>query len=132
MNQVGLIGESSPIGATPTDEGVNFSIYSRNATGVELLFFDHEDDANPSRVIHLDPFANRTYHYWHIFVNDVGPAQIYGYRVQGPFDPGRGLRFNPAKVLLDPYGRGVLVPRNYCRDAASEGSENTASAMKNV
>ena len=132
MNQLGMVGQSSPIGATPTDDGVNFSIYSRHAVGIDLLLFDHEDAAKPCRVIHLDPFKNRTYYYWHVFVSGVQPGQIYGYRVQGPFDPALGLRFNPAKVLLDPYGRGVVVPKNYSRDAARDSSDNTASAMKNV
>ena len=75
-----------------------------------MLFFDREDDARPARVIPIDPAANRTYHYWHVFVPGVQPGQLYGYRVQGPFDPANGMRFDPAKVLLDPYGRGVVVP----------------------
>ena len=104
------IGRSSPLGATVIDGGVNFSLFSRTATGVELLFFDREDDATPSRVIRIDPATNRTYHYWHVFVPGVPPGQIYGYRVEGPSAPERGLRFDPAKVLLDPYGRGVVVP----------------------
>ncbi len=97
-----------------------------------MLFFDREDDARPARVIHLDPAANRTYHYWHVFVPGVQPGQIYGYRVHGPFDPASGMRFDPAKVLLDPYGRGVVVPKNYSRDAASEEGDNAATAMKSV
>ncbi len=98
--------------------GVNFSIYSRNATAVELLLFNREDDVQPERMITIDPATNRTYHYWHVFVPDVRPGQLYGYRVDGPFDPASGMRFDPSKVLLDPYGRGVVVPRNYSRDAA--------------
>ena len=61
-------GNSSPLGATVVDGGVNFSLFSRHATGVELLFFDRADDAKPARVIRLDPVTNRTYHYWHAFV----------------------------------------------------------------
>ena len=91
--------------------GVNFSLFSRDATGVELLFFDRPEDAKPARVISLDPVTNRTYHYWHVFVPDCRPGQIYGYRAQGPFDPARGCDLMPAKVLLDPYGRGVVVPK---------------------
>ena len=60
------------------------------------------------------------------------PGQIYGYRVQGPFDPPRGMRFDPTKILLDPYGRCVIVPRSYSRDAACEAGDNTAIAMKSV
>jgi glycogen operon protein len=113
-------GRCSPLGATVVAGGVNFSVFSRNASGVELLFFDREDDAQPARVITIDPAANRTYHYWHVFVPGVRPGQLYAYRVQGPSDPANGLRFDPAKVLLDPYGRGVVVPKNYSRDAARE------------
>ena len=99
---------------------------------VELLFFDREDDATPSRVIRIDPATNRTYHYWHVFVPGVVPGQIYGYRVEGLSDPERGLRFDPAKVLLDPYGRGVVVPKNYDREAARREGDNAATAMKSV
>ena len=66
---------------------MNFSLFSRSATGVELLFFDREDDARPARVISIDPAANRTYHYWHVFVPGVQPGQIYGYRVAGAVRP---------------------------------------------
>jgi glycogen operon protein len=126
------IGRSSPIGATPRGGGVNFSVFSRSATGVELLFFDGVDDSRPSRVIAIDPASNRTYHYWHVFVPGVEAGQIYGYRVEGPHDPASGMRFDPGKVLLDPYGRGVVVPKNYSRDAAHEQGDNAGSAMKSV
>ena len=115
-----------------SDGGVNFSLYSRDATGVELLLFEREDDARPARVISLDPFLNRTYHYWHVFVPGVQSGQLYGYRVHGPFDPSQGLRFDPTKVLLDPYGRAVAVPKIYSRKAAQEQGDNAATAMKSV
>ena len=67
--------------------GVNFSVFSRHATGVELLLFDGVDDAKPASVMRLDPTANRTYYYWHAFVPNAGAGQLYGYRVEGPFDP---------------------------------------------
>lgn len=126
------IGQSSPLGAAVSDGGVNFSLYSRDATGVELLLFEREDDARPARVISLDPFLNRTYHYWHVFVPGVQSGQLYGYRVHGPFDPSQGLRFDPTKVLLDPYGRAVAVPKIYSRKAAQEQGDNAATAMKSV
>jgi len=126
------IGGSSPLGATPGSGGVNFSVFSRGATGVELLFFDKEDDSRPARVIPIDPSFNRTYHYWHVFVPGVQPGQIYGYRVDGPSDPAKGMRFDPGKVLMDPYGRGVVVPKSYARSAAHEEGDNTGSAMKSV
>src|SRR5215471_8134631 len=71
-------GQASPLGATADPKGVNFSLYSRAALGVELLFFEREEDAQPSRVISLDPFTNRTYHYWHVFVPGVQAGQLYG------------------------------------------------------
>ncbi len=125
-------GNSAPLGATPFLAGTNFSIFSRHAQGLELLLFDHEEDARPARVIQLDPATNRTYHYWHAFVPGVKAGQIYGYRAQGPFDPATGMRFDPFKVLLDPYGRGVVVPKNYSREAARREGDNTATAMKSV
>jgi len=79
-------GGSSPLGATPSPDGVNFSVFSRHATGVRLLLFDRADDARAARVVHLDPSANRTYYYWHVFVPNVKPGQLYGYRVDGAFD----------------------------------------------
>src|SRR3954462_15094457 len=123
------IGRSSPLGATVVEGGVNFSLFSRTASGVELLLFDREDDDAPSRVIRIDPATNRTYHYWHVFVPDVPPGQIYAYRVEGPSAHDTGLRFVPDKVLLDPYGRGVVVPENYDREAAGRGGDNAATAM---
>ena len=125
-------GRSSPLGATVFPGGVNFSVYSRNASGVEVLLFNREDDMQPERMITIDPATNRTYHYWHVFVPDVRPGQLYGYRVDGPFDPASGMRFDASKVLLDPYGRGVVVPRNYSRDAARLEGDNASTAMKSV
>ena len=132
MNDVVATGRPSPLGATVAHGGVNFSLFSRSATGVELLLFDREDDEKPSRVVALDPVANRSYHYWHVFVPGVGAGQIYGYRVSGPSDPAHGLRFDPAKLLLDPYSREVAVPAGYTREAASREGDNAATAMKSV
>ena len=71
-----------PIGATITDGGVNFSLFSRTAEGVELLFFDRENDARPARAVRLDPVADRTYHYWHTFVPGLKPGQVYQARTR--------------------------------------------------
>jgi isoamylase len=125
-------GRSAPLGATLQSGGVNFSVYSKDASEVELLLFDREEDVRPARVIPLDPSIHRTYHYWHVFVPELQPGQLYGYRVDGPFNPSEGLRFDAAKVLLDPYGRGVAVPKNYSREAAREKGDSTATAMKSV
>jgi isoamylase len=125
-------GRSFPIGATLVGGGANFSVFSRSAASIELLFFDRVEDTRPSRVIPIDPSANRTYHYWHVFVPGVQAGQIYGFRAHGPFEPDRGLRFDPSKLLLDPYGRAVVVPKNYSREAARREGDNTATAMKSV
>src|SRR5580698_9822379 len=98
VRNVETTARSSPIGATVFQGGVNFSLYSRSATGAELVFFDREDDAHPSRLIPIDPVANRISHYWCTFVPDVKPGQLYGYRVEGPFEPASGMRFDPSKV----------------------------------
>lgn len=125
-------GTSFPLGASVSPEGVNFSVFSKHATEIDLLFFDTVDDAQPERVIRLDPVTNHTSHYWHALVPGLQSGQIYGYRVRGPFDPERGLRFDSQKILLDPYGRAVVVPKAYSREAATEKGDNAAAAMKNV
>ena len=129
MNSLDDPGQSYPLGASVSELGVNFSLYSRDATGVELLLFDREDDALPARVIPIDPAANRTYHYWHAFVAGVKPGQLYAYRVKGPAAAATGLRFDGSKTLLDPYGRGVVVPQGYTRCG---GEANTGPPMKSV
>ncbi|HEY1341250.1 MAG TPA: glycogen debranching protein GlgX [Bryobacteraceae bacterium] len=125
-------GRCCPLGAALIPGGVNFSLYSREATAVELLLFDREDDGRPSRVVAVDPEENRTYHYWHVFVPGLRAGQIYGYRIHGPFDPANGLRFDASKLLLDPYGRAIVVPKTYNRAAAEADGDNTAAAMKSV
>jgi glycogen operon protein len=125
-------GRSFPLGATVLGDGVNFSVFSRQASRVDLLLFDDPAAAHPARVIELDPRSHRTYHYWHVFVPGIRPGQVYAYRADGPFDPERGPRFDPAKALLDPYGRAVIVPDGYSRQAASQYGENNAIAMKSV
>ena len=126
------VGSSEPLGASVRVGGVNFSIYSRSATRIDLLLFDREDARQPSRIIPLDAERHRTYHYWHVFVPEIGPGQVYGYRAHGPFAPERGLRFDPEKLLLDPYGLAVAVPDGYSRTAAQQPGDNTAVAMKSV
>jgi len=123
---------SAAPGATVSSAGVNFSVYSRTASAVELLFFDGPDAARPSRTIRLDPDANRTYHYWHIFVPGIEAGQIYAYRAAGPFEPENGHRFDRGKVLLDPYARAVVVPRGYSRESARREGDNASTAMKSV
>jgi isoamylase len=125
-------GRSFPLGATVSSEGVNFSVFSKGATGVELLLFKAADSPQPERVIILDSRKYRTYHYWHVFVPGIKAGQIYGYRVVGPWAPERGARFDSEKVLLDPYSRCVAVPQGYSRELASRPGDHTAGAMKSV
>jgi glycogen operon protein len=125
-------GASSPLGATVRGDGVNFSVFSKHATRIELLLFDDGNASGPASVIPLDPDRNRTYHYWHAFVPVLRPGQAYGYRAHGPFAPERGLRFEGEKVLLDPYGLAVAVPETYNRQNACGPGDNAASAMKSV
>jgi isoamylase len=126
------IGSSFPLGASVSADGVNFSVFSKQATRVELLLFDDADAAHPARVIELDARAHRTYHYWHVYVPGTGSGQVYAYRALGPFDPERGLRFDPAKVLLDPYARAVVLADGYSRRMASQHGESETIAMKSV
>jgi glycogen operon protein len=119
------------LGATVVCGGVNFCLYSRDASSIELLLFDGVDDAAP-KVIILDSGSHRTYHYWHVFVPGLQAGQLYGYRVHGPFDPSQGLRFDSSKLLLDPYSRGVAVPMSYSRDAARGKADTVVTAMKSV
>jgi glycogen operon protein len=127
-----IAGHASPLGATVTPAGVNFSVYSKHATGLDLLLFDRDDDARPARVIPIDPATNRQYHYWHTFVPGLRAGQIYAFRAAGPFDPANGHRFDGEKVLIDPYGRGVVVPNGFDRTAGCRAGSNTATAMKSV
>jgi glycogen operon protein len=112
-------GTSFPLGATVQAAGVNFSVFSKNATLVELLLFDSADAVTPARVIPLDPRTHRNYHYWHVLVPGVKPGQIYGFRGHGPYEPERGFRFDGNRVLLDPYGLAVAIPNGYTRDSPS-------------
>lgn len=125
-------GESSPLGATVVPGGVNFSVFSRDATRVELLLFDRVDDSKPTRTVTLDPRLNRTYHYWHVFVSGIGAGQLYGYRAAGSSERRQGRPFDSDKLLLDPYGRAVVVPEHYSREAASVPGDNAGFAMKSV
>jgi len=125
-------GSSAPLGATVTDGGVNFSVFSKHAASIELLLFDDGNAGRPAKVIPLDPDRHRTYHYWHAFVPGLRPGQVYAYRAHGPFAPERGLRFDGEKVLLDPYGLAVAVPETYSRRSASGPGDNASSAMRSV
>ncbi|MCC6766847.1 MAG: glycogen debranching protein GlgX [Deltaproteobacteria bacterium] len=95
-------GAPQPLGATWDGEGVNFAIFSAHATAIELCLFD-DADREAARV----PLVERDQGVWHAYLPDVRPGQRYGYRVHGPYDPQRGHRFNPQKLLVDPYARAL-------------------------
>ena len=95
-------GRPGPLGATWDGEGVNFAVFSEHATGVELCLFDR-DDHETGRVV----LRERTNGVWHGYLPDARPGQRYGYRVYGPYDPHQGQRFNPSKLLIDPYARAL-------------------------
>ena len=118
-------GRPHPLGATVLAGGVNFSVYSRSAEQMELCLFDSAEDRRPSRLIRLDPYLNRTYHYWHVFVDELKHGQLYGYRCCRPDGDFQ-------KLLLDPYARAVAVPAGYDRQASARPGDNTATAMKSV
>jgi len=125
-------GKSFPLGATLRHGGANFSVFSKHASGVQLVLFDGVDDSAPSRTIDLDRYTQHTYHYWHAFVPGVSAGQLYAYRVDGPFVPEKGLRFDRDKVLLDPYGRCIARPQARSRAAACRPGNNAGSAFKSV
>jgi isoamylase len=125
-------GKSFPLGAMLTPDGANFCVFAKHNTAVQLLLFDRSDDSLPSRTVDLDPYINRTYHYWHCFVPGITAGQLYGYRVTGPFDPQQGLRFDANKLLLDPYGKCIARPATRSRQAAREPGDNAATALKSV
>ncbi len=102
-----LPGSPAPLGAHWDGEGVNFAIYSRHATAVELCLFDDPDAALETRRL---PLSERTGFVWHGYLAGGRPGQLYGYRVHGPYAPHAGHRFNPAKLLIDPYARSLSGP----------------------
>ena len=127
-------GHAYPLGATLHDGGVNFALFSKHAEAVALLLFDDPGGA-PTDVI---PLERRTRYIWHVLVEGVGPGQLYGYRVSGPFDPKHGQRFNPHKVLIDPYAKALshkLVDRDTLMlafDKRSEGLDLTLDDRDNA
>ncbi len=124
-------GTPYPIGASITATGVNFSVFSYYATRAELLLFDTEDASQPSLIIELVPGINRTSHYWHVHLPGLKAGQLYGYRMSGPYAPEQGHRFNPEKLLLDPYAKAISS-KYYQRHAAENPGDNVGVAAKSV
>jgi isoamylase len=105
MNKIRVwTGTAYPLGATWTGDGVNFALYSENATGVDLCLFEEPDTEQESIRIRM---TERTDHVWHVFLPDITFGQLYGYRVYGPYAPSDGHRFNASKVMIDPYAKAI-------------------------
>src|SRR5688572_3352724 len=102
-----LPGRPFPLGATWDGRGVNFALYSENATAVELCLLDK--GRQETRI----PIRERTGFTWHGYVASIKPGQAYGYRLSGPWEPDRGLRFNPNVLLLDPYAKALDGPERW-------------------
>jgi len=96
-------GRPNPIGATWDGHGANFALFSQHSTGVDLCLFDEDGQSEVRRIT----LRERTDFVWHVYLPDVRPGQVYGYRVDGPYEPQAGDRFNHAKLLLDPYARAI-------------------------
>ena len=101
------VGVPLPLGAYTRGEGVNFAFFSRHATRVRLELFNHPDDVTAARVMELDSARNRTGDVWHVWVEGIRPGQLYAYRVDGPYQPKDGHRFNVHKLLLDPFATAI-------------------------
>ena len=100
-------GTPAPLGTRERAGGVNFVLFSRHASHVRLELFDHAEDARAARVIDLDPARHRTGDLWHVWVAGIKPGQLYGYRVDGPYEPASGYRFNAQRLLLDPFAAAI-------------------------
>ncbi|HEY0042415.1 MAG TPA: glycogen debranching protein GlgX [Flavisolibacter sp.] len=97
-------GYPFPLGASWDGQGVNFALYSDNATAIELCLFDQDSNAVEIARIRV---KERTNHIWHVYIPGLSPGQLYGYRVYGPYEPQNGHRFNPNKLLIDPYAKAI-------------------------
>jgi isoamylase len=134
-------GTFYPLGAALSSEGVNFALYSQNASEVFLLLFD-KPDADPTDIIKLE---NRTKYIWHTFVNGLKAGQIYAYKVKGDFNPSCGMRFNDNKLLIDPYAKALTGkfinrdnlllpydPNKQAKDMSLDTRDNTRLVPKSI
>jgi len=118
-----------PLGATPSADGVNFSLASSGATGVELLLFAAPDSLLPFQTIRFDPYLNKSFHVWHAFVRGLKPGAHYAYRIDGR--PDFGQRFNRNKVLIDPYAR-ANSDLLWDRAKACTPDDNVSTSIRSV
>lgn len=103
MNPIVYSGNPYPLGATWDGNGVNFALYADNATKIELCLFTATTDKTEIKI----EMRERTHHVWHAYLPEAKPGQLYGYRVHGPYEPNNGHRFNPNKLLIDPYAKAI-------------------------
>lgn len=122
-------GSAHPLGITTYPDGVNFSLFSQAATEVVLLLFDSATAIAPAQTIRFDPFRNKTFHFWHVFIRGCRAGTYYAFRVDGPDNPAAGHRFNPNKVLIGPYARG-LCQHLWKRADAVGPQDNIATSMR--
>jgi isoamylase len=124
-------GSALPIGgAHQFGDGVNFVLFSRNATRIWLELYQNAEDSRPTKIIELDPTNHRTGDIWHVWVRDIPPGQLYGYRIEGPYQPELGHRFNPHKLLLDPYARAIAGIRDW--DFTAARGYDSSSALSDL
>ena len=119
------VGVPLPLGTYTRGEGVNFAFFSRHASRVRLELFDHPEDASAARVIDLDPTCNRTGEVWHVWIEGIRTGQLYAYRVDGPYQPREGHRFNFNKLLLDPFATAI-APLSDWDFGAARGYDDVA------
>jgi glycogen operon protein len=106
-------GKALPLGATITEEGVNFAVFSRHASTIKLILFESTAADSPWVEIALDKRGNRTGDIWHCLVRGLGAHSCYLYRAHGPYVPERGLRYNHNKTLIDPYAKALTVSSSW-------------------
>ncbi len=130
MAQKTETGFPLPLGAHSRGNGINFAVFSRHATAVSLLLFDRPQDAAPSTILSLDPSCNRTGDIWHLWVEACDSRCLYAWRVDGPYAPEQGHRFNPQKILLDPYATAVAGSDlwDFARASGERHTDNTGDS----
>ncbi|MDR2965285.1 MAG: glycogen debranching protein GlgX [Treponema sp.] len=137
-NIVAETGKAQPLGASLIQDGVNFAIFSRNATAVTLIIFESAEPGSSWKEIPLNPSINKTGNIWHCFIKGLGEGACYLYRADGPYNPEKGQRFNINKTLLDPYAKALtdLSDWDYTKsagyDLTKQGADLTYSTVDDI